>query len=154
MWSTPLPLLPDPLWPRVVAPYWVLSIGQTELDCVLMLNWIVWNKTVNMYKNGFGINNLQWLMCHKTKPECIRFKKNLCVIFDTTFFYSTEICFTGLLGLCTNAVQEILGWIKIKDELVVARQYHRTNDIDNKWQSFIMYNFAYLVVGFKPGGAI
>ena len=19
-----------------------------------------------MYKNGFGINNLQWLMCHKT----------------------------------------------------------------------------------------
>ena len=22
-----------------------------------------------MYKNGFGINNLQWLMCHKTKPN-------------------------------------------------------------------------------------
>ena len=24
-----------------------------------------------MYKNGFGINNLQWLMCHKTKPNQI-----------------------------------------------------------------------------------
>ena len=22
-----------------------------------------------MYKNGFGINNLQWLICYKTKPN-------------------------------------------------------------------------------------
>ena len=22
-----------------------------------------------MYKNGLGINNLQWLMCHKIKPN-------------------------------------------------------------------------------------
>ena len=22
-----------------------------------------------MYKNGFGIYDLQWLMCHKTKPN-------------------------------------------------------------------------------------
>ena len=37
--STPLlPLLPGPLWPRVEAPDWVLSMGQTELNCVLMLN--------------------------------------------------------------------------------------------------------------------
>ena len=33
------------------------------------LHWIVWNRTVYMYKNGFGIDNLQWLMCHKTKPD-------------------------------------------------------------------------------------
>ena len=26
-----------------------------HLNCVLMLNWIVWNGTVYMYKNGFGI---------------------------------------------------------------------------------------------------
>ena len=26
--------------------YRVLSVGQTELNCVLMLNWIVWNRTV------------------------------------------------------------------------------------------------------------
>ena len=31
------------------------------------LNWIVWNRTVYMYNKGLGINNLQWLMCHKTK---------------------------------------------------------------------------------------
>ena len=47
MRSTPLlPLLPGPLWPGVVAPDRVLSMGQIELNCVLMLNWIVWNKTV------------------------------------------------------------------------------------------------------------
>ena len=40
-----------------------------DWNCVFMLNWIVWNRTVYKYKNGFGINNLQWLMCHKTKPN-------------------------------------------------------------------------------------
>ena len=33
----------------------VLYTGQIELYYVLMLNWIVWNRTVYMYKNGFGI---------------------------------------------------------------------------------------------------
>ena len=34
----------------VVAPDWILSMGQIELNCVLMQNWIVWNRTVYMYK--------------------------------------------------------------------------------------------------------
>ena len=59
MWSTPLlPSLPCPLWPGVVAPDRVIYIGQIQincvgwdanvwhLNCVLMLNWIVWNRTV------------------------------------------------------------------------------------------------------------
>ena len=41
-----LPLLPGSLWPRLVAPDRVLSMSQIELNCVLMLNWIVWNRTV------------------------------------------------------------------------------------------------------------
>ena len=46
MWSTPsLPLFPGPL-PGVVAPDWALSMGRIELNCVLMLNCIVWNRTV------------------------------------------------------------------------------------------------------------
>ena len=40
-----------------------------DIGTALMLNWIVWNRTVYMYKLDFGINNLQWLMCHKTKPN-------------------------------------------------------------------------------------
>ena len=39
MRSTPsLPLLPDPLWPGVVAPGRVHSMGQIEQNCILMLN--------------------------------------------------------------------------------------------------------------------
>ena len=41
-WSTPSLLsLPGPLWPEVVAPDRVLSIGQIELNFVLMQNGIV-----------------------------------------------------------------------------------------------------------------
>ena len=44
MQSTPsLSLLPGPLWLGVVAPNRVLPIGWIELNCIIMLNWIVWN---------------------------------------------------------------------------------------------------------------
>ena len=39
MRSTPsLPLLPGPVWSEVVAPDRVLSMGQIELNCVLILS--------------------------------------------------------------------------------------------------------------------
>ena len=41
--TTLLPLFPGPFWPRVVVPDGFLSKGQIELNCILMLNWIVWN---------------------------------------------------------------------------------------------------------------
>ena len=44
-----LPLLPRPLWPEMVAPDRVPSMGQIELNCVLMLNWITWNSTVLIF---------------------------------------------------------------------------------------------------------
>ena len=60
MWSTLLLLsLPGSLRPGVVAPERILSMGQIVLNCVLLLNWIVWNRTVYIYKNGFGI---EWLI--------------------------------------------------------------------------------------------
>ena len=47
MWNTPsLPLLPGPLWPKIVALDRALSMGQIELNCILMLDWIVWIRTV------------------------------------------------------------------------------------------------------------
>ena len=52
MWSSPsLPSLPGPLWPRVVAPDRTRSMGQIELNCLLMLNWIVWNRTVFIFNS-------------------------------------------------------------------------------------------------------
>ena len=51
MWVTSsLPSLSVPLWPRVVTSDRVLSLGQIELDCVLMLNGIVSNRTVLTFK--------------------------------------------------------------------------------------------------------
>ena len=32
-----------------------------------MLNWIVWNRTVYLYKMDLALNNLQRLICHKTQ---------------------------------------------------------------------------------------
>ena len=55
--------------PNQTKPNQILSLGQIEQNCVFMLNWIVWNRIVYMYKNGLGINNLQWLMCHQTKSN-------------------------------------------------------------------------------------
>ena len=47
MWSTPLlASLPGPLWHGVVAPDGVLFMDQIDVNCVLMLNWINWNRTV------------------------------------------------------------------------------------------------------------
>ena len=47
IWNTPsLPSLPGPLWLGVVVPDRVLSMGQMELNCELLLNWIAWNRTV------------------------------------------------------------------------------------------------------------
>ena len=41
-----------------------------DIEIVFILNWIVWNRTVNMYKKiDLALDNLQWLMCHKTKPN-------------------------------------------------------------------------------------
>ena len=63
MWSTHLlPLLQGPLCPSVVAPNWILSMGQIELNCVLMLNWIAWNRTVLTFKlcTYAKLNCLKW----------------------------------------------------------------------------------------------
>ena len=61
--TSSLPSLPGPLWIVAVARD-KGPMDQIELHCILMLNWIVWNKTVYIYiyiyiyiymYNGFGI---------------------------------------------------------------------------------------------------
>ena len=70
MWSTPsLSSFSGPLWLRMVTPDMVPSMRQIKLNCVLMLKWIVWNRTVYMYKMDLALNEQQWLMGHKTKPN-------------------------------------------------------------------------------------
>ena len=63
MWNTPsFPSLPGSLRPGVVVPDRVLSIDQIELNCT--------NAKLNIcIKMDLALNNLQWLMYHKTKPN-------------------------------------------------------------------------------------
>ena len=54
-----LPPLPGPFWPEGVVPDRVLSMGQIELNCVIMQNWITWNRTIStlavrVFANGPG----------------------------------------------------------------------------------------------------
>ena len=48
------------LWPGVVVPDRVLSMGKIELICVLMLNWITWNRSVLTYKQS-TYAKLNWI---------------------------------------------------------------------------------------------
>ena len=56
-----LPSLPGSLWPGVVAPDRFLSIGQIELNCILILNWIAWNRTFLTFK-----------LCTYAKFNCLK----------------------------------------------------------------------------------
>ena len=61
--------LPGPLCPGVVAPDRVLFMGQIDLNCELMLNWIVRNSTV-LYANMNSLNietvlTLNWIVWNR-----------------------------------------------------------------------------------------
>ena len=94
MQTTPsLPSLPGPFWPQVVVPDKVLSISQIELSCLLLLNWIVWNRELfltfklctyaklNCLKGHcfFMLNRIVWnrtvltfKLCTFTKVNCLK----------------------------------------------------------------------------------
>ena len=43
-----------------------------------------------MYKNGFGINNLQWLLCHKTKSNQIKSNQIKPTEYTELYFLTKE----------------------------------------------------------------
>ena len=58
-----------------------------HLNCVLILNWIVWNRTICI-KMNLALNNLQRLICHKTqtKNQPTNREKSLAPLYILTFF--------------------------------------------------------------------
>ncbi len=75
MQSTPsLPSLPGSLCPGVIAPDRALSMGQIELNCVLMLNWIVWNGIVFDTET---VPTLNWIVQNRTFWHLTVCKENL-----------------------------------------------------------------------------
>ena len=55
-----LPSLPGSIWPGVVVPDRDLSMDQIELKCILMQNWITWNRTVLIFKCVLTLNWIVW----------------------------------------------------------------------------------------------
>ena len=71
-----------------------------------MLNRTVWNRTVLIYKNRFGINNLQWLICHETKPNQFAYP------YDSNFV----ITLTNIIGYIINKFRRKPKWKERKEE--------------------------------------
>ena len=64
MWSTSLlPSLPGPHRLRVVAPDMALSMGQIDLNCVLMLKLIFWNRSAFDIEPLLPLN---WIVLNRT----------------------------------------------------------------------------------------
>ena len=74
--TSSLPMLPSPLYPGVVVPDRVLSMGPIEQNGLLELNWIAWNRTVLTFKlrtyaklnclNWHCFCMLNWIIWNKT----------------------------------------------------------------------------------------
>ena len=60
--NTSLPLLPDSLWPGMVAPDSILSISQIELCAELFEI-----ELFTCIEMDLALNNLQWFIYHQTK---------------------------------------------------------------------------------------
>ena len=66
-----LALLSGPLWPGVVAPDKSLPMGQIELNCIPLLNWIIWNETVFDIESVLMLNWNVWNWSVLTKTILI-----------------------------------------------------------------------------------
>ena len=59
-------------------------------NTVLMLDWIVWNRSIYMYKIDLALNNLQWLICHKTKSNQTNQVTSAYIIWFLIFLSNTN----------------------------------------------------------------
>ena len=64
-----LPLLTGALWPKVVALDRVLFMGEIELTVYLCKTELFEIELFICIKMDLTLNNLQWLICHKIKPN-------------------------------------------------------------------------------------
>ena len=116
IWSIHLLLsLPGSLWSGVVAPDRVLSISQIELNCVLMLNWIVWIGTVSTFNSVYW--PVGWVSKIHRLPLCWRIRphSNECPGYDTKQFD------------CEVPVMLLLWWMQTSPllPLLLGQLWHR-----------------------------
>ena len=98
-----------------------------------MLNWIVWNRTVYMYKNGFGVNNIQWLNYHK--PNQTRIKTHILTQTNLQTQTQTHAHANTLINTRTN--------IYIHTHRCIHTHIHTFKHIDI-WVHTCIYIYIYI----------
>ena len=66
-----------------------LHLNVYKQKIALMLNWIVWNRTVHMYKKDLALNNLQSSICYKTKPNKTKLNRASLLAWDCIVYLSS-----------------------------------------------------------------
>ena len=128
IWSTlSLPLLPAPLWPGVIAPDRVLSKGQIELNCILMLNWIAW---IEPFWNLSYILMLNWVAWNRTvlKFKFGTYAKLNCLKWNCFFYFETVLTLNWIVrnrAVLTKTILR-LNWI-VRNRAVLTKTILRLN---------------------------
>ena len=68
-------------------------------NCVLMLNWIVWNRTDYLYKHGFDVKYQRRLICHKTQPTNQPWLREGAAEVCEFFYHLQSLSLDGDVGL-------------------------------------------------------
>ena len=101
--------------------FWHLTVCKKT---VFIINWIVWNTTVSMYKNVYGINNLQWL-------TLLSFSLSLSIYIYIHIY--TSLCVVGVWiyfpkidnSVMLTALLELVMWLRVTEDLevIVMKEY-------------------------------
>ena len=124
-----LPSLPGSLWHGMVATNRVLSMGQIELQCILMLNWIAWNRTVlifelSTYANNMYTTHIFFQSCLYLQFQCCRFNL-LCENQDKEDTARFVILLRSILNTCVGIIKYMRKWGR---ELLFVSWYHVTEE--------------------------
>ena len=113
MRSTPLlPSIPGSLWPRVVTPDRVQSMGQIELNCILHELFEI--ELFLCIKMDFALNNQQWLIFHKTRLKW--FKSCYVLVIYKAFFFCLDLA-QGRMNGAPNKTRTHSCWVASQELL-------------------------------------
>ena len=132
-----LSLLPGRLWPGMVAPDRVLSMGRIYVNCVLMLMGIIWNN-LNVTPHQFGALMLNWITWNTAVFD-----------FETVYLCLTKLFEIGLFQNWTCVL--MLNWIvwnKLFWYLTACKQKRKSSNINTK-QNCLEYNCLDIHNGFS-----
>ena len=112
--TSSLPSLTGQLWLAMVAPDRVLSRGQIELNCVLMLNWIAWNRTDLTLKLYLCITELfetelfRTLKVYLCYTDLFEIELFICIKMDLAL-----ITYNGWYAIKPNQTKSIVWYISV-----------------------------------------